>query len=343
MTLAPTGTDSGTIQPETNLSGGDTGQGASQSQNALEVAFSIIASCAFVFNLAFCVVLLKKRAMLKKPHNSLLFNLALTDLLTGAFLILTPGYVSDKPLFPIADGFGGHLFCALLGNRYLLFLVAKESVFLVTCLAVERWYCVMRPMEYKKHFGRKRLLIYIVVSWIASCALQSHKFLEQKLSGNKCVPVDVPYGREGAQAFISVKSVSTFVIPCFVTWLTFAHIKFRAPVYLNDKSSHSERRERQQKLVLRMCALTAFVVTLCWLPAQLSYTLTPFGITRVSSPFHKAFNVVSLVNSCINPFIYWYYHREYREEFIRLFCFCKLAKKVVIVKQQDVSPSTSKS
>ena len=83
MTLAPTETDSGTIQPETNLSGGGTGQGASQSQNALEVAFSIIASCAFVFNLAFCVVLLKKRAMLKKPHNSLLFNLALTDLLTG--------------------------------------------------------------------------------------------------------------------------------------------------------------------------------------------------------------------------------------------------------------------
>ena len=83
MTPAPTETDSGTIQPETNLSGGGTGQGAGQSQNALEVAFSIIASCAFVFNLAFCVVLLKKRAMLKKPHNSLLFNLALTDLLTG--------------------------------------------------------------------------------------------------------------------------------------------------------------------------------------------------------------------------------------------------------------------
>ena len=89
MTLAPTETDSGTIQSElfakqeTNLSGGGTDQGARQSQNVLEVAFSIIASCAFVFNLAFCVVLLKKRAMLKKPHNSLLFNLAVTDLLTG--------------------------------------------------------------------------------------------------------------------------------------------------------------------------------------------------------------------------------------------------------------------
>ena len=89
MTLAPTKTDSVTFQSklfakqETNLSGGGTDQGASQPPNSLEVAFIVIASCAFVFNLAFCVVLLKKRAMLKKPHNSLLFNLAVTDLLTG--------------------------------------------------------------------------------------------------------------------------------------------------------------------------------------------------------------------------------------------------------------------
>ena len=258
-------------------------------------------------------------------------------------MVLTPGYISDEPLFPIADGFGGELFCALLGNRYLLFTVAKVSILLVTCLAVERWYCVMRPMKYKIQFGRRRLIIYIVVSWIASCALQSHKFLKLKLSGNKCVPVDIPYGREGAQAFLAVYSFSTFVIPCFVTWLTFAHIRFRAPVELNIKSSQSERREKQQKIVLRMCALTAVVFTLCWLPAQLSYTLTPFGITSVSSPFHKACNVVAFANSCINPFIYWYYHREYRKEFIRLFCFCKLSKKVVISKQQDVSLSTSKS
>ena len=74
MTSAPTETDSESF--------------ASQSQDALEVSFSIIASCAFVFNLAFWAVLLKKRAMLKKPHNSLLFNLAVTDLLTGTVCLL---------------------------------------------------------------------------------------------------------------------------------------------------------------------------------------------------------------------------------------------------------------
>lgn len=66
-----------------NQSGLFTEQGESQSEAVLEVAFSLIAGSAFLLNLMFCVVLLKKRAMLRKPHNTLLFNLAITDLLTG--------------------------------------------------------------------------------------------------------------------------------------------------------------------------------------------------------------------------------------------------------------------
>lgn len=217
------------------------------------------------------------------------------------------------------------MFCALLANRYLLFTVAKVSVLLVTCLAVERWYCVMRPVKYKKQFDRRRLLFFIALSWIASCALQSDKFFELQLVENKCVTVDVPYGEEGAQAFIAIYSFGTFVIPCLVTWLTFAHIRCHKAVV-----QKSARRERQQKLVLRMCALTAVVITLCWFPAQLSYTLTPFGITSVKSPLHKACNVIAFLNSCINPFIYWYYHKEYRREFIKLFCACKRSRKIII-------------
>jgi len=70
-------------EPEPNQSCLFTEKADSQSEDILEVTFSIIAGSAFVFNLAFCAVLLKKRAMLRMPHNTLLFNLAITDLLTG--------------------------------------------------------------------------------------------------------------------------------------------------------------------------------------------------------------------------------------------------------------------
>lgn len=50
---------------------------------AREATFGIIAALSFLLNFMFCVILMRKPAMLKRPHNILLFSLAITDLLTG--------------------------------------------------------------------------------------------------------------------------------------------------------------------------------------------------------------------------------------------------------------------
>ena len=51
----------------------------------LNVTFWVIAALSFTSNLLFCIVLLRKRSMLRKAHNILLFSLAVVDLLTGEF------------------------------------------------------------------------------------------------------------------------------------------------------------------------------------------------------------------------------------------------------------------
>ena len=45
--------------------------------------FGLIAALSFLLNSLFCVIMMRKPAMLKRPHNILLFSLAITDLLTG--------------------------------------------------------------------------------------------------------------------------------------------------------------------------------------------------------------------------------------------------------------------
>ena len=49
----------------------------------LQAVFGIIAFLSFFGNLVFCVVLLRKRYLLKQPYNILLLVLAVTDMLTG--------------------------------------------------------------------------------------------------------------------------------------------------------------------------------------------------------------------------------------------------------------------
>ena len=50
---------------------------------AREVIYGVIAALSFLLNFLFAVIMIRKPAMLKRPHNILLFSLAITDLLTG--------------------------------------------------------------------------------------------------------------------------------------------------------------------------------------------------------------------------------------------------------------------
>ena len=49
----------------------------------MQAVFGVIALLSFLGNFLFCVVLLRKRCLLKKPYNMLLLVLAITDMLTG--------------------------------------------------------------------------------------------------------------------------------------------------------------------------------------------------------------------------------------------------------------------
>jgi len=50
------------------------------------VTYGMIAALSFLLNCLFSVVMIRKPAMSKKPHNILLLSLAITDLLTGWWL-----------------------------------------------------------------------------------------------------------------------------------------------------------------------------------------------------------------------------------------------------------------
>ena len=168
----------------------------------------------------------------------------------GIFIPLTPGYVISIDSFPVPRGLAGELFCRVLCSRHALFTMGKISIMKVTCLAINRWYCIFRPIMYKRYFTRKRVFLYILAIWVCTCLLQINKFFEWKLSGSKCSNVKAPYGEKGTQAMIFIYSLIGFYIPCLITWASFGHIT------LLFKTSPMARcyGERQERSRERYCA-----------------------------------------------------------------------------------------
>ena len=238
------------------------------------------------------------------------------SLSTGIFIPLTPGFVVSTDSFPVPRGLAGEFFCRVLRSRHALFTLGKISILNVMCLAIERWYCIFRPIMYRCYFTRKRVFLYILAIWVCSCLLQINKFFEWELSGSKCSNVKAPFGEKGTQAMIVIYSVIGFYFPCLITWASFAHITLLFKTSPMARC-YGERQRAQQRALLVMCAVTSITLTLCWFPAQTIYVLSPFGVTQTGGTLQRAGPILAMFNSCVNPLIYWMTNKEYRADLKR--------------------------
>ena len=201
-----------------------------------------------------------------------------------------------------------------------MFVFGKVSVLTIVALALERWYSVVKPIDYKINFTRKRIYVYVAIVWLISGITNGSKPVKAKLNDTslRCEWSGVSYPKE---IFIPSYTALTFFIPTTITWLSFLHV---AKVLQRSPAERNARFRNTRKKLTRMCAIVALLLTICWLPNQVFYTLSAFDITKAETPVHHFTIVLAMFNSCVNPWICCFTNRDYKAGFKRLLCFgCK--------------------
>ena len=233
-------------------------------------------------------------------------------MLIGAVVMVTPGFIVPVSKFPYPRGTAGLLFCHLIDTRLLIFMMGKASVLLVMCLAIERWFSSVKPLQYRIKFTSKRLAVYIISIWTSTCVFQLYRLFPNIPGEGGCRWAENPFGPRSLKALIISYVSVTFVLPSFITWASFLHIwlSVRKSPAMNTTSGNQARSR-----LLRMCVLTALFLTLCWFPDQLNYILSLFDVTSLASPTSKYFLVLALSNSWVNPWIYCLTNKAFRKEF----------------------------
>ena len=166
------------------------------------------------------------------------------------------------------------------------------------------------------------MLIYVVCIFVLSAVLQIYRFFQVKFEDNRCVFVLKPE----QQVFVLCDIIGTFLLPSMIIWASFIHIWYRI------KSSPSligrtEQAQVQERLLLRMCAITAAVLTVCWLPSHLFYVFISFYVSR--GRFGTSISLIlSMSNSIVNPWIYFLSNKEYRRAFLSIHWICKKSTQV---------------
>lgn len=209
----------------------------------------------------------------------------------------------------------------MIGSTYILFIFGKASTSTIMCLAIDRWYSIVKPIRYKTAFSKRRLYLYITLIWASAAITQINELFITAVEDGLCTFITPFYGEKVERILILIHVIITFYIPSIVTWVTFGHIwmHMRQPNIRRHLNNN-----KATKRLLRMCALAAFFLTLSWLPAETFFILYKFEILRLPFEFYLFTSILAMSNSCFNPWIYCLSNREYRKEFVRLLCCMKL-------------------
>lgn len=234
--------------------------------------------------------------------------------ISGLFIIITPNYVINVSSYPVPDGLPGKIFCRLVYSKFFIFTFGKGSVLTITCLAVERWFFLMKPSKYKANFNRRKIYKYLAFIWLTSMVTQGYKLFYVRYSKRTCsfIPLSTSLLNKHIETAVITAYVSiTFFCPTLVTWVAFIHIYFRISKYTTLKEN---RGRRGRRALLRMCAITSLVLTVCWFPTEVCYIINQYGfpVLNFGTPFREFTVLLALANSFVNPWIYALSNRRYR-------------------------------
>ena len=289
----------------------------------LRLSFSVIVFCTITGSLLVCAVNIRNKGMLKSPYNVNIFHLAITDLLVSIVIFLTPGFIFQKiPAWPEGT-LSGEIFCRVISSHFLTFSTATTSVYITVALAIERWYAVVRPLQYRVKFHKKRLICEVFIIWASSLCVNALLLFEVKYNPKeepyeRCKVTQIPFLNAPTIMLLGVAQfLFKFLVPFVVTCILYFHVLRETH---RSRVMNSRIGANMRNNITRMAAVSTLVLALCWLPNQVYYACFAFDLVTMNTPVHFTTIVIALFNPCLNPFIFAFHSAQYRAGFRNLFC-----------------------
>ena len=281
-----------------------------------------IASLAFLGNALVILVFVQKRALLKKSYNVLIFSLAISDIAISLNLISSPAFIFGEAFPYPSDHLLSEIFCRFIWTRAILFQLVVFSVYVCVALTLERWYAIVKPLKYARVFSGRRVLVYIACAWLISVLTCMSSTLEVVY-----LPMKPPSQRcswkitEGnLRSVIGVIQVLLkLVLPILAMVGLCAHMLVKTQ---QSNAASAESRAKLRGRITRMVGGACLAMAICWTPNQVNYLLAVSGMARLDSPLHHYLTLLTFLNSCLNPLIYGFSNKNFRQGYAKVLSCC---------------------
>ncbi len=226
----------------------------------------------------------------KKKHPSSIFmvNLALADLLFVIWIPLKIAYHFNRNNWIYGEALCKVLVAFFYGNMYC-------STAFIACISVQRYWAIVHPLSQQKRNNKLAtgvaLCVWLVV-WVITVPLylydQTVKVTNMDIV--TCHDVTRPSQSHYPSIYFLIMGVIGFVVPCIVCIVAYV-------------------------LMLLVTVLVMFL--LCFTPSNIMvmvhYSLLSMGVRDSGYGFYVTTLCLASLNSCVDPFLYYFVSDEFRE------------------------------
>ncbi|XP_072038651.1 galanin receptor 2b-like [Amphiura filiformis] len=276
----------------------------------------ILAIIGIIGNSIVIHVYLRSRKLIKSSTNTLIAALAIADLITSICIIPHP------LLSRVPNTTAGHFYCKVVYSSNIMWVSIVASIFTLTAVSVERFVAIRYPSRYRSLLSLKVTRIIIVSIWLAAFIINTFSYYVTHLHQGQCI---VEFPSMGFQIFLGT---SLFLIEYLIPMIIMLIANVRTIQILQEQGRNlsgergspkslatvSVLRARRRVIIMLLIVIVSFVI--CWSPDQFAFLVFNWGLVPFRYLFgnlYRFFVVLAFANSCVNPIIYLFVNKNFRE------------------------------
>ncbi|XP_038052360.1 neuromedin-U receptor 2-like [Patiria miniata] len=288
-------------------------------------------------NFLVCYVILRVK-FLHNMTNYLLVNLAVADMLMclQEFLYYLTSDCTPIEFAPVSNGVRD-LFCRLLASKYLALVLSFASAYNLCVVTLERYIAIVHPLHYARKLTTARMVALITLVWVISFLISLPTLFTFEPSNDPNEMCSIKYPHPSLPILLGIFIfLFTYLLP--LTLMSLAYYKMQVTLKIQVKALNLQHAKAaayelliaRQKLVSMLKTVLGALIVL-W---TMEYFAVLLCLHRTddaqflfcgSQGFYyiRVFaNLLFNFNSVINPFIYEFKYKKFRQGLKVAFCCC---------------------
>ena len=272
------------------------------------ITYGLVSFIGFIGNLLVIYVILSKHKM-RTVTNILLLNLALADL---SFVLIVPPFTAYYWAVNVWEF--GTVLCKAM--QYLLNVTAYVTVYTLVLISIIRYLTIVYSAQTMRFRTKQNMVIMNILIWVVMLAVNipiilSYLVAPDEYGTLQCIaqgPKEM-YANFFAWAYLLPLTIIAIFSICILR-----HIRKAKPTMLNKKTKSDDRKKQAARVII----LVVVIFGISWLPIHIHLLVNYFYYVPTSK-FYTAvsvfWNALAYTNSCVNPIIYNYASKDFRDSF----------------------------